>query len=97
MTNSFCVFNPAYLVIPVRCKKWVQNSGLKCLLQLNSSLLHKKFYVCNHHFDDDQFYNLDRKTLLPTAVPSTFVSNKLTDEEMQIFPVLGIEQLAHGK
>ncbi|KAK3923556.1 52 kDa repressor of the inhibitor of the protein kinase [Frankliniella fusca] len=76
-----------------RCKEWVQNAGNEKLLEMPSSELYKKHWLCSAHFKDDQFYNKMRKRLKPDAVPTIFTSLPLSDENMFIFPVWGRHDL----
>ncbi|KAK3926425.1 Peroxynitrite isomerase THAP4, partial [Frankliniella fusca] len=71
-----------------RCLKWVQNIGVLHLLDVDSSSLYGEYFVCADHFSDDQFYNYQKRKLLPSAVPTIFNETKISDAAMKKFPVL---------
>ncbi|KAK3920622.1 52 kDa repressor of the inhibitor of the protein kinase [Frankliniella fusca] len=77
-----------------RCKTWVQNCGNLSLIQIETEKLHGKYFLCSEHYDDNQFYNSDRKTLLPNAIPTLFECVPLNDELMNKFPILTISDTA---
>lgn len=81
-----------------RCKEWVKNAGNETLLNVPSSHLHSKYFLCADHFTTDQFFNADRTALLQTAIPTIFQHNQpLDDTQMESFPVLTIEQQCRSK
>lgn len=80
-----------------RLKLWIKNSGNLLLLAVESTQLHSKYFLCAEHFDANQFYNIDCKTLLPTATPTIFSCNPLSDLQMTKYPILGLEYAMFGR
>lgn len=75
-----------------RCKQWVQCSGNISLLNVPSTRLHKRYYICSDHFECNQFYNANKQVLLPTAVPTKSLS-KLSNNDMKRFPLYSPEDV----
>lgn len=78
-----------------RCKVWVKRCGEKHLLEIPTSKLLRKYYICGAHFDDDQYYNTKRVKLRGTAVASKCLGPELTDEEMKKYPVYTVQDLLY--
>lgn len=66
-----------------------KNCGNSSLLEVPTSSLHSKYFLCSDHFNDDQYYNDQRVKLLPNAVPTEFLNDCLSESDMEIYPVMG--------
>jgi len=49
---------------------WVKFVGNRSLLAIPIADLHKRYFVCSHHFKDEFFYSSKKQRLSPNAVPS---------------------------
>lgn len=78
-----------------RCKEWVKNSGNEKLLLVPSKRLNVRKFLCEHHFEESQFFDKFRRRLKRSAIPSIFSCTPLPDEAMSQFPVLDDSEL-HG-
>ncbi|GLH09912.1 Uncharacterized protein GBIM_14929, partial [Gryllus bimaculatus] len=68
---------------PERCRKWVINSKREDLLQKTSDYTHRNCRLCSNHFEDSQFMNSIKNSLIKTAIPTLFSISNLPK---QIFP-----------
>ena len=62
------------------------NLGNSHLLNEDLGPLNKKIFLCSNHFSDDQFYSSERKTLLPTAIPTLFGKLALVEVDLETDP-----------
>lgn len=75
-------------------KIWIQKCANLRLLEIATSLLYSKFYLCSDHFNNDCFFDCSTKTLLvPNAVPTIFNNPQLSDADLQQFPVRTIDEI----
>lgn len=53
-----------------RCKQWVTNCGRTDLCSKSSEELNKSYVLCANHFEQSQFLNVSRNSLIYNAVPT---------------------------
>lgn len=68
-SNSIFIYNIC------RSKKWVINCQRKDLLQKSSEYLHRNCRMCTVHFEQSQFMNTNKNSLIKSAVPTVFAIN----------------------
>lgn len=54
------------------CNKWLINCQRSDLCVKPINILNKNYRVCNDHFENTMFSNVERTRLLPTAIPTKF-------------------------
>jgi len=60
------------LIVRVRCKKWVINTRRGDLEKKTLEELHKNYFLCSAHFEENQFTNKLRNKLNWNAIPTLF-------------------------
>lgn len=73
----------------LRCAEWVKYCGNTKVLKAPTASLTRKYFICDKHFDNTQYYNHQRKRLLPSAVPNVDHCSSFDASDLQKFPVLG--------
>jgi len=63
----------------------VANAGNTKLLSVEPDQLHKKYYICEDHFADDQRSAKHRKYLKRSGIPTRFTEQSIDGEDLHKF------------
>ncbi|KAK3922132.1 THAP domain-containing protein 7 [Frankliniella fusca] len=69
--------------------EWIKNIGNRKLLDKSWSTVYNNYYVCEKHFEDDCFDNVNRTRLKKGAIPTKFDCASLSDSDIAI--LLGLD------